>query len=499
MPSHCIESTCDKWAIFGHVWGKGMYCKEHAAEGCVDVRNKRCRVTGCEKYPTHGPAGGQPHFCKADGEVRGFVDIKSKRCEVVGCQKGPSFGTPGGRPRFCKTHGEARGLINNREKRCLAEGCDIMPLFGPAGGKASHCQKHGQPLGYVNVKSTRCEVAECPTHGPAGNQPQFCRIHGEKQGFKNNVSKRCVAEGCDKIPFFGPAGEKASHCKKHGKPLGYVNVRSIRCQMPDCKSHATYGLKSRTPSHCSKHGKELGLLCLTYKLCQEVDCQTSAAYGPEGGKPLFCAQHGRPRGMTDVVNHRCKNGCGTMSHRNKYDGNCVRCFMFLHPDKPVSRDWKTKETHLRQHISELAGTHERLKGLQLTFDRALGGCSRRRPDALLECLSHAIVIECDENQHSNESSYPCENKRMMEIYQDIGHRPLVMIRFNPDKYVDSEGIETSSCFQYSKKEEVPLPQKKTWKARLNVLTAQILESVGNIPDKAVTIHHLYYDGFKTPA
>ena len=188
-----------------------------------------------------------------------------------------------------------------------------------------------------------------------------------------------------------------------------------------------------------------------------------------------------------------------MTPRNKYKGLCIRCYIHLYPDEPVARNWKTKETHVRQHISELASTDERLKGLQLTFDRALGGCSRRRPDAFLECFSHAVVIECDENQHSNESSYPCENKRMMEIYQDIGHRPLVMIRFNPDKYVDSEGIETSSCFQYSKKEEVPLPQKKTWKARLNVLTAQILESVGNIPDKAVTIHHLYYDGFKTPA
>ena len=188
-----------------------------------------------------------------------------------------------------------------------------------------------------------------------------------------------------------------------------------------------------------------------------------------------------------------------MTPRNKYDGFCVRCYVFTFPDKPISRDWKTKETHVRQHISELASTDERLKGLQLTFDRALGGCSRRRPDAFFECHSHAVVIECDENQHASESSYPCENKRMMEIYQDCDHRPITFIRLNPDKYTDDTGKKVPSCFKYTKKSEMPVPDKREWRARLDVLTTQILESVCNIPDKAVTIHHLYFDGFKTPA
>jgi hypothetical protein len=172
--------------------------------------------------------------------------------------------------------------------------------------------------------------------------------------------------------------------------------------------------------------------------------------------------------------------------------------VYLHPNLPTARNWKTKETHVRQHISELASTDERLKGLQLTFDRALGGCSRRRPDCFIEAVSHAVVIECDENQHSDESSYPCENKRMMEIYQDIGYRPVIFLRMNPDKYTDDTGKRVPSCFQYNKRSGIPIPQKKAWKARLDVLTAQILHSVSSIPDKAVTINHLYYDGFKAP-
>ena len=35
-------------------------------------------------------------------------------------------------------------------------------------------------------------------------------------------------------------------------------------------------------------------------------------------------------------------------------------------------------------------------------------------------------VEIDENQHTN---YSCENKRTMEIFNDLGRRPLVMIRF----------------------------------------------------------------------
>ena len=149
-----------------------------------------------------------------------------------------------------------------------------------------------------------------------------------------------------------------------------------------------------------------------------------------------------------------------MTPRNRYEGYCIRCYIHIFPERKVVRNWKTKETHVRQHISELASTEECLKGLQLTFDRALGGCSRRRPDCFLECISHAVVIECDENQHANESSYSCENKRMMEIYQDIGHRPITFIRLNPDKYTDDTGKKVPSCFQYSKQSGIPIPKRK---------------------------------------
>ena len=435
-----------------------MYCKEHALEGYVDVKNKRCQVAGCQKHPSHGPAGGQPLFCKDHGEERGHDNNKSARCETVGCDKRPNF--------------------------------------GPAGKKASHCKEHGEPLGYEDVKNMKCQKPGCNTRahfGPENGMATYCAKHGKELGLVRLAYKQCEEEGCQIQACYGPEDGKAQYCVEHARPHGYLNIVSRRCSVEKCTNVASWGVTTKT--HCPHH-KQLGMRNLTTKRCEEAGCDHCAMYGHDNLRPSHCRIHGEPKGMIDVINHRCENGCGIMTPRSKYDGFCVRCFMFLFPDKPVARDWKTKETHVREHIIELARTDERLKGLQLTFDKTIRGCSRRRPDVFLDCLTHAIVVETDENQHQ-QNAYDCENKRMMELYQDIGYRPIVFVRFNPDKYVDSEGIAIPSCFQYSKKEGVPLPQKKAWKARLDVLTTQILESVCSIPDRAVTIHELYYDGFKT--
>ena len=36
-------------------------------------------------------------------------------------------------------------------------------------------------------------------------------------------------------------------------------------------------------------------------------------------------------------------------------------------------------------------------------------------------LTHSIIVEVDENQHKN-NRYICDNKRMMELFVDLGNR-----------------------------------------------------------------------------
>lgn len=171
-----------------------------------------------------------------------------------------------------------------------------------------------------------------------------------------------------------------------------------------------------------------------------------------------------------------------ISSKQKYEGHCAKCYYFLHPDKWVpSVRYKTKELRLYHHLTTLFG-----KGVFTWDKRVSGGCSRRRPDFLFDCLTHAVVVECDENQHQD-VWYRCDNKRMMEIFQDLGSRPVVFILFNPDEYIDSSGMSRPSCF--GKKGKI---DQDSWSDRLVRVVGEIKYAMANIPDKEMTIIKLFY-------
>ncbi len=95
---------------------------------------------------------------------------------------------------------------------------------------------------------------------------------------------------------------------------------------------------------------------------------------------------------------------------------------------------------------------------------------------ILDLGYQVIIIEIDENMH-HAYDCSCENKRIMEISQDVNHRPIVMLRFNPDNYVDKNGKKISS--PWSVLESGILTTKKTrasikeWSLRLDCLKRQI--------------------------
>ncbi len=102
--------------------------------------------------------------------------------------------------------------------------------------------------------------------------------------------------------------------------------------------------------------------------------------------------------------------------------------------------------------------------------RIEGGCSTRRPDLFLDMGSHIVIVEVDENKHD---AYDCtyENRRLMEISQDLNHRHIVIIRFNPDGYVDTEQGRIPSPWAYDKEGVSTIRRrwKKAWESRLEVL------------------------------
>ena len=133
---------------------------------------------------------------------------------------------------------------------------------------------------------------------------------------------------------------------------------------------------------------------------------------------------------------------------------------------------------------------ETYKDIIFTFDKIVGGCSKRRPDAYIDLFTHILIIECDENQHQD---YSCENKRTMELFQDFNNRPIVFIRFNPDSYIINGKIIQSS-FKNHKTSGVPIIRnKQEWNKRLSKLKEKIDFYLNNIPEKEITNEYLFYN------
>lgn len=188
------------------------------------------------------------------------------------------------------------------------------------------------------------------------------------------------------------------------------------------------------------------------------------------------------------VNTNNSTWCETHAN-SKYDGYCFFCYVNLFPDEPICRNYKTKEKCVVDFI-----TSEFPNFTWFHDKRVKDGCSKRRPDLLLHMGSHAIIVEIDENQHTDYDSI-CENKRLMELSQDLNHIPVVFIRFNPDDYVKN-GNKIKSCWKVHKNTgiiQIDKNKKNEWKERLENLKNTIHRWTKTMTTKMIEIVKLYYD------
>jgi hypothetical protein len=227
--------------------------------------------------------------------------------------------------------------------------------------------------------------------------------------------------------------------------------------------------------------------------CEFKGCLIQPHFNFEGNtKSIFCSAH-KFEGMIDVKHPTCKTHLCFTRVKEKYDGYCLRCFIHLFPDKPVTKNYKTKEYNVIEFIKKT------YSGLSWTTDKKIiDGCSQKRPDLLLDLGYQVIIIEIDEHQHKDYDN-SCENKRIMELSQDLGHRPVIFIRFNPDKYINNNNEIITSCWELNKKGicNIKKIKKDEWIKRLEVLKTQIdywIDPV-NKTDKTIETNHLFYDDF----
>jgi hypothetical protein len=417
-----------------------------------------------------------------------MVNIISKKCIYSGCKKRPNFNTEGEtKPLYCGEH-KLEKMIDIKHQKCIHAGCKIRPTYNIDGKKTPlYCNSH-KLEGMLNVINIRCIHPNCkktPTYNTKGKtKPLYCNSH-KLEWMLNVIDNRCIHPDCKKIPTYNKESEtKALYCSEH-KLVGMSNVKNKKCIHPGCKIIAHFNNKKGNGAiYCTKH-KTQGMEDVKNKKCNYKGCKIIPSYNTEGAPALYCFTHKQP-GMINVVSKHCKTHLCSTQVNEKYDGYCLHCYMNLFPDKPVCRNYKTKEYSVVEYV-KTNYTHPWISDKQID-----GGCSRRRPDLLLDLIDQVLIIEVDENQHI-EYDCSCENKRLMELSRDLAHRPIVFIRFNPDDY-QKDGLKISSCWGTDQKGicVVKKSKKEEWTQRLHALGETIEYWITHSTDKMIEIIQLFY-------
>jgi len=433
---------CEKQAFYGIV--KADTCGRHREEGMVNLYAKRCIFDSCNKMTAFGlPSDKSASYCKIHAE-EGMVNIISKRCLIDSCDKIPSFGLSSDKSAsYCKTHAE-KGMIDihNKSKRCLFASCGKRPSFGlPLDKSASYCKTHAS------------------------------------EGMIDIVSKRCLIDSCDTRPAFGlPSDTTASYCKAHAEE-GMIDIHNKRCLFDSCNTRPSFGLPStRAASYCKTHALK-GMVDIISKKCLFDSCNKGTSFGlPSDKSASYCKTHAE-EGMIDIKSKKCKL-CNLTQTKTGY---CSPCFYYLNPEHIKTKRHKTRENTFMYQLKEIYP--------DIILDKAVdGGCSRKRPDGLIDLYTHSIIIEIDEDQHRG---YSCENKRSMQLFTDLGLRPIIFIRLNPDSYI-SNGKKMKGCFTLSKSSGELIPNEKEISKRFNVLL-ETIDECKSVPDKTVTVVELYFN------
>ena len=234
------------------------------------------------------------------------------------------------------------------------------------------------------------------------------------------------------------------------------------------------------------------------KFCKECD---GRAYCPEHGKLKKICKDCGAKSICKHNKHKsyCKecNGsaccrspwCSTIPSNRQYEGYCLICYIHLFPEKPILRNYKTKEKAVADFVKasfpDQTWIHDK---------KVADGCSKRRPDLLCDLGDQVVVVEVDEDQHEGYDC-TCENKRLMEISQDIGHRPLVFIRFNPDDYIGHDGTEHPACWEPNALGLCSIADRTIWDHRLDTLRQTIQSWLSQRTEKTLEVVQLYFNGF----
>jgi hypothetical protein len=348
----------------------------------------------------------------------------------------------------CKKH-KLENMVNVVNKRCISENCTIMPVFNYKGCKtALYCSGH-KLENMVDVNNRTCMRKDCnirPCFNYEGEKTALYCFGHKLENMVNVTKKKCMRKGCSTRPSFNYEGCKtALYCFGH-KLKNMVNVKSKTCISENCTTIPVFNYK----------GEKTGLYCSDHKL----------------------------ENMVDVVTKKCESeNCKSYIAQRYSRTHCLQCFIYNNPGHIQSRNYKSKENEVFLKLFEL---NPELKNISIRDKIISGGCSKRRPDLLIKLKTYWICVENDENCHRGYDN-DCDNLRTIQLYDDMLQIPMVIIRFNCDKYDDQPSL---FCLKDGK---VAIKNKKIFHERINFLNETIKKHLNYNNGDPITSEYLFYN------
>jgi hypothetical protein len=367
---------------------------------------------------------------------------------------------------------------------CKGDDCKIYPSFNYKGLKPKYCFNH-KFENMINVKAIckNCNSERKPLFNFPDKKENMRCSNCKLIGMINIMHKKecCIYKNCNIRPTYNYEGKKKRlYCTNH-KLEGMIDICHKKCVINNCTTIPVYNYKGLKGKYCSVHKLE-NMINVVNKSCIYENCITIPNYNYKGLKAKYCVLH-KEKDMIDVKNKLCFICNKTIAwiDNNKY---CSPCNAFINPDSKQGRKYCFKQNTivdiLKQHF---------------TFDiidkQINDGCTKRRPDLIIDCLTHVINIEIDEEQHKSKSYTPeCEESRYNELFTAFGDRPIICIRFNPDKYIikkNNKEIKIEGIFKNTKINEKELDE------RMKILIKTIKDSIEKIQEETFSIKYLFYD------
>ncbi len=328
----------------------------------------------------------------------------------------------------------------------------------------------------INVKSKKCKL--CNDKEPYFNYKNekkalYC-FDCKLENMVDVKHKKCIS--CkNKRPLFHFYNEKkALYCGdcKLEDMINIINTKCISCK--DKRPYYNYKNEKKA-THCNDCKLE-NMINVTSTKC--FTCKNKRAYYnyKNEKKALYCVGC-KLDNMINVDSLKCIS-CNFNQLNQKFKPLCGTCYRFDNPNSDFTRNYKVKENTIMKFVKD--------KYTNCVMDSTIsGGCSKRRPDGLIEYELFSIIIEIDENSHRNYEDI-CENKRLMEIYQDLDFKPLRVIRFNPDAYKDINEKRVYSIFSLDSDNKLKVKTKKELNRRVGILLDTIEKVLEDINQEIMT-------------